>query len=221
MKINFSKRLQGRDKLSRFIEEFEEPISRDYPEKHEIINFKYMTSKIKTELTDDIAKKFASNDLQIMEVERSGNNLWIPSPEPFALSLTRIRLPNGNDAHDIKTKDCEERGIKKRRRNMWTEGFGEIKIKQFREIPRVDIYGQAAFERLEGVEPTLVFRLLTDLGYNAEVTTTLEEIEKAIERAKASSSSSSYRSHNYHHSSGDGGMGFGTGLMIGAMFGGS
>ena len=79
--------------------------------------------------------------------------------------------------------------------------------------------GTVAYESLESAEPTPVLDILNTLGYSAEVIPTPQEIEEAIEKARASAKR---RSSSTHHNSdsGIGGLGLATGVAIGAgLFG--
>jgi hypothetical protein len=223
MKIKFHKAIRGRRNLTGFVSEREALYSR-YPERF-LTGFDYKLGDLESRSTDEIQKALQGKGFEI--TPSANYALWSSSPEPFALKLNaKISPEPGNTCKGTFLSDYELRHESKLEKvgEREEEGFWRTrKVPVYQEIPGVLISGTVGFERFEGVEPKPVLEALTGLGYNAEVVPTIQELETALERARAAvkKARSSGGSSTYRSGSGDDGLlGIGVGLLVGSMLGG-
>jgi hypothetical protein len=173
MRIDFSKRIEGKDALGNYVKEHE-PVFMDdnYGNEHKLffINFSYDLYGLTEHLMQSLEASLAANNNTA--IRSSNRDLWVSSPVKLSISFTDIASFKPERQYWTQKKEIvDEQEIRyltlPYKFGLWTR---DLPVESF--TPYVDVKGKICYERVDDVEPTPIIKLLRDLGYGAVVITT-------------------------------------------------
>lgn len=187
MRIDFSKQIRSTKGLEEFFQYCPEQIRRS-SEFFSFFNSRYarlkcdirgIYNRFREELQTELVK--AGFDPR----ETAANVIWVSSPEKFSVFLDcRDRYPGYTTDPHLDKDNWELAEIRDITKQKLFGRSETRKVKVYRAVPKIEILGKVAFERLENVDPNPVLNLLSALKYGSRVITTPEEVEKELAKAR-------------------------------------
>ncbi len=168
MKIEFHKSIYGLDNLEKYLTSKEPEMGRT----KKFFMFDYDSNNIEKDAFDSIKASLEENGFEY--VSASNNDLWVFNPESFAM--------NFNLTHYNYRRSWEKVGVER-------VGIRKKEIPMMQVIPDVHFSGQINYERLFGIDPVSILKLLKGLGYSSTIKTTSQELETGVLQANENASS--------------------------------
>jgi hypothetical protein len=203
MKINLFKQV-SEEALKSFLSERKGEIitesdflGREIPVKRNI-TFNYDLGRLASSEIDKFESEFVSRGYE--PIKTSKNELWVSSPEMFNLEICVYHPAFHEKGKENVILFSNQRYLRREeaeQKRTETFRYGknnkkERKIPVLREIPKPSkVHGTIAFEEFEA-DPMQVLEIVKGLGYSSSVTTTIEELEDAIVRAKKAQEKSGF-----------------------------
>ncbi len=175
MKIIYKQAISSERVLGRFVERVEPEYRRE--DGVFIARLSYDLEGLAKQFTQQM--QIALQGAGYTATMTADDRLWVSSPEAFSLRL-EANLPDV-DVYDTNKRRFVDIQLEEMVKTKGSLPFGWLRREKplYHEKPGVQISGMIMYEKLVGVDPAPLLKVLRDNGYEAEVVPTSKEIEEA------------------------------------------
>ncbi|MBU0981026.1 MAG: hypothetical protein KJ709_09615 [Nanoarchaeota archaeon] len=190
MRIEFSKRLEGRGELEPYRKEYQRMTqsyrSEQFPEwDRELRLWAYDLGKLYQDFIQELSESFDRHEMP--NQESSKDSLWVRSPHEFSLEL-KIQHAHGDLSPQYNSinnptqipKECWEK-VGEREPKLDEETRQE-KIPIYEEIPALVVKGEISYKEFFAPDPSPALAALNELGYDATVKPVTKDLRPIIEK---------------------------------------